>query len=444
MVKLRGLSVIAGLVTGALLLGSLAPASGALAPSGADLRIGQVAVDSATVAPAVVAPSDDDATTQSSPRHERPEALATVLSDTGQRLRPGQAPDPVQMAGEQRLRSAEAAMRSGSGGAPGSAYGRGTRTWQPSPASTRTGWPFRSTSSGPGRGAAVRVADPAGESDVTIVVTDLGTGQPVQGATADVWFYPSIGVESSTSLRTDASGSVTVTGLPAGWLEVRVWHNDLPYISQWRDLWVDGASGASLPVALVLGGSISGTVLGPDGAPLEDVCVTVTDQWWSQSFAGACTEADGTYQTSGVAEGDYRVLFRDGSRYAPQWYNGAASLEGAEPVFVSLGTVTDGIDARMQTGARISGTVRDASGAPLRGWVSVHDSSGSHELDGVSVLSGEFTTGPLMAGTYTLIAGADGDEHIEALARRHRIRSRLGADRDQRAASSRRRNNPRR
>jgi hypothetical protein len=117
-------------------------------------------------------------------------------------------------------------------------------------------------------------------------------------------------------------------------------------------------------------GSIEGTVTeAAGGAPIEGVEVCA---WDVESGAGAgCvfTGLDGGYALTELSAGEYKVEFWPGEdELLPQLYDHEYSLAEAEPVTVQDGEVVGGIDAALEPGGEISGTVySDASGAPLAG-----------------------------------------------------------------------------
>ncbi len=79
----------------------------------------------------------------------------------------------------------------------------------------------------------------------------------------------------------------------------------------------------------------------------------------------ATTNGSGQYTISGLASGNYYVEF-SGSGYIEQFYNGKLAGAEAEQVPVTAPGTTAGVNAEMQQGAEISGTVTEAaSGAPL-------------------------------------------------------------------------------
>ena len=117
------------------------------------------------------------------------------------------------------------------------------------------------------------------------------------------------------------------------------------------------------------GGQISGTVTHAAGAPLANVCVYLYGSGASgarTSDPGVCTNSSGVYVLNVAAAGSYNVAFFDPSgNYVTQWYSGAGSEASASPVSVSSGGQTMGVDAVMSGTTEITGTVTNASGAPL-------------------------------------------------------------------------------
>ncbi len=118
-------------------------------------------------------------------------------------------------------------------------------------------------------------------------------------------------------------------------------------------------------------GIISGTVTSAaTSAPLQGICVNVyaANGFVTDDDLAIITDDDGGYQIAGVPPGSYRVYFfgcSNSASYAPQFYDGQADLEAGKLVRVALGQTRSGIDARMEPGATISGTVTDSAGADL-------------------------------------------------------------------------------
>lgn len=118
------------------------------------------------------------------------------------------------------------------------------------------------------------------------------------------------------------------------------------------------------------GGSISGTVSGPDGAPVAGVCVRVKQFGYGGSIASATTAADGTYRIPSVPAGTMQVVLDPctaAADVAPQWYRQRLRIEDALGVEVQDGVETAGISSTLLAGAAVTGTVTDPAGVALAG-----------------------------------------------------------------------------
>jgi poly(3-hydroxybutyrate) depolymerase/protocatechuate 3,4-dioxygenase beta subunit len=117
-------------------------------------------------------------------------------------------------------------------------------------------------------------------------------------------------------------------------------------------------------------GSIRGRVVDSSDVPVPGVSVWAyrpTDGWFGT--ATAVTAADGTYEITGLAAGDYQVLFiptGDQPRRA-EWFDDSVTRVGANLVTVTAAGVVPGIDATLDAAAAVEGTVTDATGAPVAG-----------------------------------------------------------------------------
>jgi protocatechuate 3,4-dioxygenase beta subunit len=143
-------------------------------------------------------------------------------------------------------------------------------------------------------------------------------------------------------------------------------------------------------------GSISGTVVGPGGVPLEGVFVTGGSAF---SFAQTMTDADGTYVLDGLVAGYYGVAFNapPGSGLAGEYYDD--SPFSPTPVRVFDEQITPDIDAELEPGGAVSGVVTDPQGDPVEGveievgsWsvfgFSTFGSSAETDADGTYVADG--------------------------------------------------------
>ena len=125
----------------------------------------------------------------------------------------------------------------------------------------------------------------------------------------------------------------------------------------------DDADTANIDAQLAAGGAISGTVTGPDGAPLSAVCITAFFAFdsglWPDGFAA--TRADGSYTMIGLRAGGQLLQFQDCAArdLVGEWFDDEPLPGSADPVAVTVGEMAPGIDAQLAQGGAISGTVTD-------------------------------------------------------------------------------------
>ncbi|MFG3496937.1 MFS transporter [Streptomyces sp. NPDC047928] len=153
---------------------------------------------------------------------------------------------------------------------------------------------------------------------------------------------------------------------------------------------------ADRPVQLdvVLGGAgrLTGTVVAPDGSPVRDAAVTLTDVR-GEVVAGARTERDGSYAVGGLVAGEYTLAA-----------NAPAFRPTALPVTVRPAGETRQ-DIELVGAATLRGTVRTPGGRPV-------EEARVILLDGAGNVVGSLTTGAdgvfgfteLVSGDYTVIA----------------------------------------
>ena len=124
-----------------------------------------------------------------------------------------------------------------------------------------------------------------------------------------------------------------------------------------------GSPTAGVDANLASAASISGTVTSAaGGSPLEGIMVCASPT--SSSYEGSCahTDAAGNYTVRGLAATAYTIEFSaNGANYLKQYFPAKTSQGAAEPVTVAAGEEKDGVDAAMQPGGRITGTVTRAA-----------------------------------------------------------------------------------
>ena len=120
-------------------------------------------------------------------------------------------------------------------------------------------------------------------------------------------------------------------------------------------------------------GEISGTVTtGPQHRPLAGICVQGSTE--SGDFGEAFETQSGPtghYAISGLTPGRYEIDFSAGcgskGSFAPQFYKNQVSEPATTLVLVKAGANVSGIDAVMQPGGIVTGTVTSAAGKKLTG-----------------------------------------------------------------------------
>lgn len=205
---------------------------------------------------------------------------------------------------------------------------------------------------------------------ITGVVTDAGTGEPIQGL--PVCADSSVGGRCTVS---GPGGLYTITGLPAdpGYrvefgAHESFYDNGLNYLRQhyngkeepnsWDLVGVTvGDITAGIDAAMKPGAQILGRVLEVGTiAPLPKIEVCALDPGGTlsaQEFEQCTfTDATGHYAIRGLRSGTFIVVFSrerflGGDGFFPQWYDGATSAAGATPITISPPQTRTGVDARL-------------------------------------------------------------------------------------------------
>jgi hypothetical protein len=216
----------------------------------------------------------------------------------------------------------------------------------------------------------------ASAGSISGTVTDAETLKPVEEVEVCAWLLES--EEGFRCTETDAAGAYELEELAEGEYAVEFWASYLGYATQFYDdesNWeqADPVVVGSEPVtgidaALRPRPGITGTVTrSSDGEPVEEVevCAYPVDPKVEETFSECgYTQADGTYYVE-LEPGKYKVEFwpgGPGQNLAFQFYNGRTHWSEADAVVVKPGERTGGIDAGLEPGATISGTVSSAAG----------------------------------------------------------------------------------
>ncbi len=213
--------------------------------------------------------------------------------------------------------------------------------------------------------------DPA-TVDLSGQVVD-SAGQAVVGAEVIVYDTPGDGDRRSNVARvsTDRTGTYRVTNLDGTFRSenaFKVYSYDPYQVEEGAytrmPRWFGGAqtyAGAStvgVPtggavITLPLTGGIAGAVTSEANLPVSDVAVTVFDAKGNPDtmFGGTTVEENGSYATTSLVPGTYKVLFSEqgslvGLSHAPEWYDDA-TFDKAKTITVTSGQTVTGIDASL-------------------------------------------------------------------------------------------------
>jgi hypothetical protein len=236
------------------------------------------------------------------------------------------------------------------------------------------------------------------------VVTDP-VGSPLVGAT--VAAIDGGGHAAGSGGTTGVDGAYQISNLEPGSYTVRF---GPPWASDYLGTDFAGpvvvaasATTAGINAKLAHLGVITGTVTDSAGHPLAGIIASLAPPGFAPVGGvpqhGSATDAQGRYTINLVAPGVYSVYFSGGS-YVAQYYGGASSLDAAATIVVSGGTTATGIDARMQQGGAITGTVTDRLGAPLSALVQAVVPHGPLAGRTITEASGRYTLGNLAPGSY--------------------------------------------
>jgi len=152
-------------------------------------------------------------------------------------------------------------------------------------------------------------------------------------------------------------------------------------------------------------GSITGTVTRADlpGGPIQGVQVSAWDSNGVKFNAVGPTGSNGTYSITGLIAGSYKVKFYYWDILLTEWYRDKPNRDVADPVVVSDGAATPGIDASLAPEGSISGTVTAGGSAIADVIVSVYARIGDELISwgwGTTAADGTYLVTGLPAGSY--------------------------------------------
>ena len=189
-----------------------------------------------------------------------------------------------------------------------------------------------------------------------------------------------------------------------------------------------GATTNGIDAALTAAASLSGTVTEAGGAPLEEAYVCAYPGASTEAAGCAQSASDGTYTIEGLSPADYKIHFAGpedcggeactAANLVGQWYSAAASRSAAASVTLAAGQSQTAVDASLQFGGRIAGTVTVPGGGASRSVeVCARPAAGGEPAAcGYTEGDGYYEIAGLATGSYTVefIAGDEcSDEGCE-------------------------------
>ncbi len=257
-------------------------------------------------------------------------------------------------------------------------------------------------------------------------VTEEGTGTPIQDCYVEA--YNATTGNWMGNDHTDESGNYNLGALATGEYKVCFSPNDGIHIREWYDDKPDQQSADPVAVTapnetpgidaeLIVGGSISGRVSEKGtGTPLDDCRVYVYEAATGNYVTSESTDSSGNYNLGALATGEYKVHFDPQDEiHIDEWYDNKSDQQGADIVYVTAPNETSYIDAALDIGGGISGTVtEEGTGTPLENcWVYAYEAStgnwaGSEHTDS----SGNYAIGALATGNYKVSFSPDDGMHI--------------------------------
>lgn len=204
---------------------------------------------------------------------------------------------------------------------------------------------------------------------------------------------------------TDSAGAYSIEALEEGGYEIWFWPRDLPYFAQYREEFIAVAGGPVVGVDAELNpaATIAGTVTA-GGPPVEGDRVCAWRLPGAEKGLCAWTGEDGRYKIRFATPGNFRVEFQDVRGFSRQYFDHKRHAPEADTVAATLGAVHSGVDASLEAGGWVRGTVRASTGAPLQEILvcAVEAFGLGLEACDETGIFGQYAVGPLATGSYKI------------------------------------------
>lgn len=154
---------------------------------------------------------------------------------------------------------------------------------------------------------------------------------------------------------------------------------------------------------------ISGSVTNESGAPIADVRLEATKLTPPHFSKRAQTDSEGLYTLGRLLPGQY-VIKAFSKEYVPEFYQNAYSNDEATIITIAENDSLTGFDFEFETGAQISGTVKDDTDQPIENALITFYSplEPRYRAHAISDENGNYTLNGLRPGDYIAFANKQG------------------------------------
>lgn len=254
-----------------------------------------------------------------------------------------------------------------------------------------------------------------GSASISGVVTNAATDAPVNGVEVCAE-QPG----SAFCTQSNKNGEYTLFSLTAGKYDMHFADREANFVFQYYDgkqneseataiNLTEGQTLAGIDAALKPGGVVEGKVTSARTSSAlagAEVCVRPVATPHEPFLACTITEASGDYRIERLEAGEYVARFSSsGGDYLTQFYNDKQSAETADPISVENGITTAGIDAPMQTGGEITGTVSLRRGGSASGFrvCAIPGKETAQEICSLAGAGGAYSIAALQTGEYRVV-----------------------------------------
>ena len=150
-----------------------------------------------------------------------------------------------------------------------------------------------------------------------------------------------------------------------------------------------------LPTGATISGEV--TLSSSSGSPIEGICVYAYPvRGTASGYGSGSTNSNGDYRVTGLSGGDYQLYFRPGCK------NYGNYVATSVTAVTTAGEPTTGVNAVLQVGGIISGTVTDTHGNPVADMCIELTGTGNYTalVPYRTKADGSYTIDQLSAGTY--------------------------------------------